>query len=279
VIDDGSTDDGYEKIKSLNSNRVTLIKKENTGVSDSRNQAISKAKFPYLAFLDADDYWHQDYLKLMKKGIELIPNTQIWASSFTKDLNDINVSINDFEIIDNYFQKNLENTLFFTSSVVMKKTFFENNQGFKSDLKRGEDLDVWFRAICLGGNLAYCKSSPVYYERGDSSGATRTTSSLNASILSQILKEDYLHSHEINPSQYEKFEDFKNKFVYLNLIKYVSNPDNYKEIKNILNLITIKNFCVEIVYNLPYKFLILILNNKRGSRLLKRYILYNLKNL
>jgi glycosyltransferase involved in cell wall biosynthesis len=278
VIDDGSTDDGYEKIKSLNSNRVTLIKKENTGVSDSRNQAISKAKFPYLAFLDADDYWHQDYLKLMKKGIELIPNTQIWASSFTKDLNDINVSINDFEIIDNYFQKNLENTLFFTSSVVMKKTFFENNQGFKSDLKRGEDLDVWFRAICLGGNLAYCKSSPVYYERGDSNGATRTTFSLNASILSQILKEDYLYSHEINPSQYEKFEDFKNKFVYLNLIKYVSNQDNYKEIKKILNLIAIKNFCVEIVYNLPYKFLILILNNKMGSRLLKRYILYILRN-
>ncbi|MCS4434336.1 glycosyltransferase family 2 protein [Aquiflexum gelatinilyticum] len=277
VIDDGSTDDGYEKILSLNSKRITLLKKENTGVSASRNLGISKAQFPYIAFLDADDYWHEDYLKLMKKGIELIPNTLIWASSFTKELTGVNVSTKDFEKIDNYFQKDFRNTLFFTSSVIMKKKFFENHPGFKSHLKRGEDLDVWFRAICLGGNLAYCKSSPVYYERGDSTGATKTSFPLKASLLSHILRDDYLLSHEIEPSQYEKFENFKNKFVYLNLIKYASNPENNKEITNILNQITKKNYWVDLVYKLPYKFLILILNNKRGSRLLNRYISYNLK--
>lgn len=58
LLDDGSTDgsgqlcDAYAK-KDM---RVRVLHKENTGVSDTRNQGISIAKGEYLQFLDSDDW-------------------------------------------------------------------------------------------------------------------------------------------------------------------------------------------------------------------------------
>jgi glycosyltransferase involved in cell wall biosynthesis len=279
IIDDGSTDDGFQKVLNLNSERITLLQKKNTGVSESRNLGISKAKFPFIAFLDADDYWHKDYLYLMKTGIETFPESSIWASSFSKDLSDLNVPNNSFELVKDYFQKELEKTSFFTSSVVMKKIFFDKNLGFKPYLKRGEDLDVWYRAICLSGNVAYCNNPAVLYERGDTKGATKTTTPIRASILYEILNEDYLLSQVAEPSQLRKFEDFKDKFVYLNLYKYLTNPDNQLEINKILSKIRKRNKLVHFAYHLPFSFLRLILKNKRGNRFFKNFISSNIKIL
>lgn len=279
IIDDGSTDDGFQKVLNLNSKRITLLQKKNTGVSESRNLGISKAKFPFIAFLDADDFWHKDYLYLMKTGIETFQESLIWASSFSKDLSDLNVSNNSFELVKDYFQKELEKTLFFTSSVVMKKIFFDKNLGFKPYLKRGEDLDVWYRAICLSGNVAYCNNPAVLYERGDTTGATKTNTPISASILSEILNEDYILSNLADPSQLRKFEDFKDKFVYLNLYKYLPNPDNHMGINKILGKIKKRNNLVHFVYNLPFSFLSLILKHKRGNRFFKYFISSNIKSL
>ncbi len=59
VIDDGSTDNSLEILKSfLSDTRINLY--YNTigkGVASTRNLAISKAKGRYIAFLDSDDSW------------------------------------------------------------------------------------------------------------------------------------------------------------------------------------------------------------------------------
>ena len=58
LADDGSTD-GSDKIcdeYAKKDQRVQVIHKENTGVSDTRNIAISRAKGTYLQFVDSDDW-------------------------------------------------------------------------------------------------------------------------------------------------------------------------------------------------------------------------------
>lgn len=58
LLDDGSTDDSgaicdtYSKKDA----RIRVIHKENSGVSDTRNQGISMARGEYLQFLDSDDW-------------------------------------------------------------------------------------------------------------------------------------------------------------------------------------------------------------------------------
>lgn len=67
VIDDCSNDKTIELIegKASQDDRIILIKQsENLGAGAARNAGIKIAKGRYLAFLDADDYWHPKKLLL-----------------------------------------------------------------------------------------------------------------------------------------------------------------------------------------------------------------------
>lgn len=70
LMDDGSQDasgaicDAYAR----EDERVRVIHKENTGVSDTRNLAISEARGTYLQFLDSDDWMTPDATKLLVRA-------------------------------------------------------------------------------------------------------------------------------------------------------------------------------------------------------------------
>lgn len=67
LIDDCSTDDSVKIIKefSMHDNRVKLIQlTENGGAGIARNIGIEAAEGRFIGFLDADDYWHKDKLKI-----------------------------------------------------------------------------------------------------------------------------------------------------------------------------------------------------------------------
>ena len=55
-VDDGSTDDSLKVLKKYQAkdNRIQVITKINTGVSDSRNQALKIATGDYIMFVDSD---------------------------------------------------------------------------------------------------------------------------------------------------------------------------------------------------------------------------------
>lgn len=67
LVDDGSQDKCYEiceKWKRKDS-RITVIHKENKGLSDARNVGIERAKGDYLSFVDSDDYISSDFIETM----------------------------------------------------------------------------------------------------------------------------------------------------------------------------------------------------------------------
>lgn len=59
VVNDGSTDNTLHIVQTYSNNdhRISFISKPNTGVSDTRNTGIAKAKGDYIGLLDADDVW------------------------------------------------------------------------------------------------------------------------------------------------------------------------------------------------------------------------------
>lgn len=63
VVDDGSTDKTQEKIKEFGS-QITYIYQKNGGTAKARNNGIKNAKGDYFAFLDADDIWVENKLKM-----------------------------------------------------------------------------------------------------------------------------------------------------------------------------------------------------------------------
>ena len=63
IIDDGSLDDSYDICMEYASkdSRITLIHQENHGPGYARNEGIKLAKGDYITFLDADDYYSNDF--------------------------------------------------------------------------------------------------------------------------------------------------------------------------------------------------------------------------
>ncbi len=69
-INDGSTDDSLEVIKSLTKDEknVRIITQENGGVSKARNAGIDASTSKYITFIDADDYIDRMYFEVLLKS-------------------------------------------------------------------------------------------------------------------------------------------------------------------------------------------------------------------
>lgn len=72
LIDDGSTDGSGVLCDEFaaQDKRVTVIHKENSGVSDARNLGLSRARGTYLQFVDSDDWITPDATKRLVKTAE-----------------------------------------------------------------------------------------------------------------------------------------------------------------------------------------------------------------
>jgi glycosyltransferase involved in cell wall biosynthesis len=92
VIDDGSKDESLEKLRvtsyELRENnpdffaKIIIIEQQNQGVSITRNNGVKLAKYDYIAFLDADDWWEPTFFEEMKALIEEFPEGGIYGSSY-----------------------------------------------------------------------------------------------------------------------------------------------------------------------------------------------------
>ena len=65
IIDNYSDDNTENLIKNLNNKNIKFIKNRNHGIlAKSRNIGIEQSKSEWIAFLDSDDIWWQDRLKV-----------------------------------------------------------------------------------------------------------------------------------------------------------------------------------------------------------------------
>lgn len=68
IVDDCSTDNTDEVVKSFKDKRIRYLKNEkNSGAAITRNRAISEAKGEWIAFLDSDDLWLDEKLEKQLK--------------------------------------------------------------------------------------------------------------------------------------------------------------------------------------------------------------------
>jgi GT2 family glycosyltransferase len=67
VVDDGSTDSTADVVRALaaEDDRVRLVQEERRGVSGARNRGLDESRGGLVAFLDSDNTWDRDFLRVM----------------------------------------------------------------------------------------------------------------------------------------------------------------------------------------------------------------------
>lgn len=78
VVNDGSTDEGEKIVESFHNKKIILINQINQGVSVARNTGAQNSKYDFLAFLDADDIWHSEFLEQLNVLINKFPEMGIY---------------------------------------------------------------------------------------------------------------------------------------------------------------------------------------------------------
>ena len=77
VVDDGSTDGSTADVAANYGSRVTYLRQDNAGPAAARNRGLACARGDFVAFLDADDLWHQDKLARQAVRFEARPELDI----------------------------------------------------------------------------------------------------------------------------------------------------------------------------------------------------------
>lgn len=238
VVNDGSTDSSLEILQRFIESefkKLKIICQHNTGVSIARNNGVKAAKFDYIAFLDADDWWEPTYLEQMKVLIENYPKAAIYGSNYyivkngRKRLSTIG--------IENTFEKGLINycqvyarTLcmpLWTGATVIRKATFESLSGFKEELKFGEDFDLWIR-VALRYDVAFLNKPLANYNQ-DVELKSRAIGNLHKPKHHILWNLEYLASEESTDTELKKLID--NLRVY-SLLPYFLNNE-YREITRI----------------------------------------------
>lgn len=143
VIDDGSTDGSADVVQTIKDPRIRFLQQENHGVSYTRNRAIKLSVGDFVAFLDADDEWMEDYLDKMIELSLTYPNYYVFCSAQKGRL--IHTLPKDVSIITDHCQYDY---IYFTGCMFIKKVVFEIVGGFKEGIQLGEDRDMWLRISC-----------------------------------------------------------------------------------------------------------------------------------
>ncbi|WP_008319245.1 glycosyltransferase family 2 protein [Leptolyngbya sp. PCC 6406] len=80
VVDDGSTDDGVERVRRVSDPRIQVIQQPNTGPGAARNCGLRASDTPLIAFLDADDEWLPEFLEQGVMALTQYPDCALWVS-------------------------------------------------------------------------------------------------------------------------------------------------------------------------------------------------------
>ena len=167
VVDDGSTDDGAAIVDGYTDARIRLIRQVNAGVSAARNRGIAEARGEYVAFLDADDEWTDDYLSIQYDLSTKFPDCDVFATNYRMkysngDITPAQISkirfVGDDGVLANYFEvASCSHPPLWTSAVMVRKSSMECIGGFPVGIKSGEDLLTWAR-LAIRYKVAYTRN-------------------------------------------------------------------------------------------------------------------------
>ncbi len=167
VVDSESTDETAQVVREFQPGVKYLLQKR-LGVSAARNYGIEQATAPYIAFLDSDDLWIvpeklERQISFLEKNPDVgLVYARLWSYHVDhpadRRLDPCATPAVSFKQL-----LNGPNTVT-TSTVVVRRSCFENVGVFNSDIQAAEDHELWLR-IAKKYRIAFMEDAFSEYRR------------------------------------------------------------------------------------------------------------------
>ncbi|NDP28059.1 MAG: glycosyltransferase [Flavobacterium sp.] len=169
--DNQSTDKTSSIVKLYDDKRIFYYLAEiNRPLSEARNLAVQKAKGEYIAFLDSDDIWLVEKLKMQMNGLMVQNEAGISYCGFETLLtSDLESAISQAKFYSKFvynshksksiYNKLLRGNFIIFSTVILKREIFDLTKGFSEFLEQNEDFEILLKAslhtnaICVSDSL------------------------------------------------------------------------------------------------------------------------------
>ena len=176
VLDDGSTDETYARLQAY-APQVTAYRCKNGGSALARNFLCAKAQGDAIAFLDADDVWHPEYLKTQAKILGAHPSAVAGFVGYVTFRNDASLSWPNLPAGGSLPSELLSSLTFFQQynqspiHLVPSCCFFPRRimptfgaKPFPEGLAGAEDF-YFFNSLSTRGPVAVCPTRLVGYRQ------------------------------------------------------------------------------------------------------------------
>lgn len=169
VIDDGSTDNSLEIIKSYG-NQITWQSIPRSGGNYARNLGLKLASGEYIQFLDADDYILPEKIERQVTFLELTGADVVygdWQHKFhladeTSFLGEIKISGKQTDLLESL----LGTWWVALACILYRRTAIDNSDGWDENLPVAQDRDFFISVVMNGAKVEYqpgCYSIYRYY--------------------------------------------------------------------------------------------------------------------
>lgn len=182
VVDDGSSDGGYEAVQALDIAGLQLHRRSKPGPAGSaaRNLGATVATSEWIALLDADDEWLPNHLEVFAATLERASKPEQVAQVFSGYTNvhpDGRTSVDPFteryastvgdelnfsDMVSLWLR--MGTSPVWTSAVVVRRQALIDGGMFPAErCTRGEDKDTWLRVAHVGTCLPTKQMTAVYH--------------------------------------------------------------------------------------------------------------------
>jgi glycosyltransferase involved in cell wall biosynthesis len=143
VVSDGSTDGTGEWLRSQPDLRV--LEQENSGIATSRNNGAAAAQGQWLAFLDHDDLWAPDKLRVQAEFLKQNSEVGLVAARHVRLGKRCRTPRRIRWLKGDLFVKEFSESFIHTSSVVIRGDVFQRIGGFPAQYRFADEFDVWLK--------------------------------------------------------------------------------------------------------------------------------------
>jgi len=241
--DNCSTDNSNKIFLSYNNEKFRYYKSQKLiKLYDARNNAILQAKGDFYAFIDVDDLWFPNKLKLQ---LDTFKNNEVGFSCgnfiVIDERNNNKKSQKLFDLVPSGFviDQILSNYFIHMSSLIIRKTAYNSlDKGFNPNYTIVGDIDLAVR-INLNWRLSSIQEPITYYRyHGNNTGMKQ--SHLISSELKSLYDDLLLNYNEITKKS--NFNLFKRKVFWHIVISDLENNLKLKALKNLNKLSLINKF-------------------------------------